>query len=505
MRYFTIVTLTLLAALAFGQVTVTGTVPANGSTSVGVNSIVSITFSAAIDTTMSFSLDDQFLTNVDSVNAVWWSADRRTFYASAIFKPNSAYYVVVMAVHPFGGGGLQVPYAAHWSTGTTFPSNLYSVSGSVLSGATGVSPANAIVAISENSLMANGKPRFLAADVADGSGNFTIPYVPGLFGYPIAAKDANGDGQIDPSQGDGVAQGSPFTPTGNVTGLALTFMSVQPLTWVPARDSALAFASTNLPGNRQLRQAMCWEVDTAGNTSDWKFVYTVPGSPTPSIVRVSAVGTGWDSEGQYWDWIYGCKPMPSMSTAAIADSIIAKAERAGGKTFRQQKPADNTLVSRISLYLGDLHQTNFWRLVSDTTKFYWGAEYRYDKQITQDSTYTAANKLFLADWATGNILGLTGVADEPTFSGPAKFALDQNYPNPFNPSTTIRYGLPYRSAAQLTVYNTLGQKVATLVQEEQAAGYHEIRFDASGLSSGVYFYRLQAGDFAQTRRLLLMR
>jgi hypothetical protein len=85
------------------------------------------------------------------------------------------------------------------------------------------------------------------------------------------------------------------------------------------------------------------------------------------------------------------------------------------------------------------------------------------------------------------------------------FSLSQNYPNPFNPSTNIRYGLPQRSHVLLTVFNTLGQQVATLVQEEREAGYHEVKFDATGLSSGVYFYRLTAGDFTQSRRLHLVR
>ena len=88
---------------------------------------------------------------------------------------------------------------------------------------------------------------------------------------------------------------------------------------------------------------------------------------------------------------------------------------------------------------------------------------------------------------------------------PSGYSLEQNYPNPFNPSTTIRYGLPRKSVVQLTVFNTLGQRVATLVQEEQEAGYHEVKFEASGLSSGVYFYRLTAGNFVQTRKLLLLR
>ncbi len=88
---------------------------------------------------------------------------------------------------------------------------------------------------------------------------------------------------------------------------------------------------------------------------------------------------------------------------------------------------------------------------------------------------------------------------------PPEFHLSQNYPNPFNPSTTIRYGLPHRSAVQLVVFNALGQQVATLVHGEKEVGYHEAMFNASGLPSGVYFYRLTAGSFTQTRKLLVIR
>jgi hypothetical protein len=84
------------------------------------------------------------------------------------------------------------------------------------------------------------------------------------------------------------------------------------------------------------------------------------------------------------------------------------------------------------------------------------------------------------------------------------FSMDQNYPNPFNPSTTIRYALPYRSHVALTVFNTLGQKVAELINADIDAGYHEIHFNASNLASGVYFYRIQAGSFVETKRVLLL-
>ena len=88
---------------------------------------------------------------------------------------------------------------------------------------------------------------------------------------------------------------------------------------------------------------------------------------------------------------------------------------------------------------------------------------------------------------------------------PAHFELRQNYPNPFNPSTTIRYGLPSRSHVTLTVFNTLGQQVATLVQSEQEAGFHEAIFDAKNLASGVYLYRLTAGSYVETRKLVFVR
>ena len=97
---------------------------------------------------------------------------------------------------------------------------------------------------------------------------------------------------------------------------------------------------------------------------------------------------------------------------------------------------------------------------------------------------------------------VTGVREPPATSG---YELFNNYPNPFNPSTTIPYSLPSRSQVTLTVFNTLGQQVAQLVNGEVDAGFHEVRFDGAGLSSGVYFYRLQAGTYVGTKRFVLAK
>jgi dienelactone hydrolase len=88
---------------------------------------------------------------------------------------------------------------------------------------------------------------------------------------------------------------------------------------------------------------------------------------------------------------------------------------------------------------------------------------------------------------------------------PARFRLEQNYPNPFNPATTIQYDVPSRARVALAVYNILGQRVAELVNGEKNAGHYETRFDASGLASGMYLYRLQAGDFIETKKAILLK
>jgi hypothetical protein len=88
---------------------------------------------------------------------------------------------------------------------------------------------------------------------------------------------------------------------------------------------------------------------------------------------------------------------------------------------------------------------------------------------------------------------------------PEGFILFPNFPNPFNPSTVIRYGLPQKSAVRLGIFNSLGQEVAVLADEAQEAGYHELPFNAMGLSGGNYFCQMKAGNYVQTRRIVFVR
>jgi hypothetical protein len=120
-------------------------------------------------------------------------------------------------------------------------------------------------------------------------------------------------------------------------------------------------------------------------------------------------------------------------------------------------------------------------------------EYRL-KQIDLDGTFNYSNSI------------------EAEITKPNEFVLEQNYPNPFNPNTTIRYSIPSVISTEernlnviLKVFDIIGNEIATLVNEEKAAGSYEINFAASHLSSGIYFYELQAGNFIQTRKMLLMK
>jgi len=90
-------------------------------------------------------------------------------------------------------------------------------------------------------------------------------------------------------------------------------------------------------------------------------------------------------------------------------------------------------------------------------------------------------------------------------STPGSFRLDQNYPNPFNPTTTIGYRLPAWEQVSLEVFNVLGQRAAILFDEDQSPGEHKVVFDGTRFASGVYFYRLRAGNYVQTRKFVRLK
>lgn len=102
----------------------------------------------------------------------------------------------------------------------------------------------------------------------------------------------------------------------------------------------------------------------------------------------------------------------------------------------------------------------------------------------------------------GKSLALRGAAESAL---PESYALDQNYPNPFNPTTDISFDLPATSHVNLTIFNVLGQEVTTLVDDRMDAGTHTVEWNASSYSSGVYFYRISAEQFSETKKMMLLK
>ena len=118
-------------------------------------------------------------------------------------------------------------------------------------------------------------------------------------------------------------------------------------------------------------------------------------------------------------------------------------------------------------------------------------------------------KMYLADFDYGTIsiydyVSVTSVEEIPNVV-PTEFALTQNFPNPFNPTTTISFTLPEANVVSLKVFNMLGQEVATILNEQKAAGAYKATFDASKMASGTYVYTLKVGNFVQSKKMILLK
>ena len=111
------------------------------------------------------------------------------------------------------------------------------------------------------------------------------------------------------------------------------------------------------------------------------------------------------------------------------------------------------------------------------------------------------SKLFIDDLSWSNTTDLINLGN----SIPTEFELLQNYPNPFNPSTKISWQSPVGSHQTLKIYDVLGTEVATLVDEYKEAGTYEVEFNAEGITSGIYFYKLQAGSFTSVKKMILIK
>jgi len=152
--------------------------------------------------------------------------------------------------------------------------------------------------------------------------------------------------------------------------------------------------------------------------------------------------------------------------------------------------ADSVAYAFAGYNYNTTYYNKFWELANNfTIHLFRNASYRLTCVI-----YTA--------WINSGVTNVISEKDSDLLSG---YFLAQNYPNPFNPSTNIQYRVSGNSQVILKVYDILGNEVRTLVNEYRSAGIYEVEFDASLLPSGIYFYSLQAGNFLETKKMILIK
>jgi hypothetical protein len=261
--------------------------------------------------------------------------------------------------------------------------------------------------------------------------------------------------------------------------------------WENAQLTTNTFRLTNTydtSGNMRTTLEEDWDSQGWANVNLDSYTYDANGSRLADLVKNWA-GTGWENSKLH-TYTYDASRNPLTELLQVSDGH-------GGWANENRIMLTYDANENIVLFTQQVWNSIYWEAWPDPSVVdivdltVNGHEFSYEGficYISFDYNLTQVNDVRL-----------------PLSTASIKFDLAQNYPNPFNPSTTIRYSLPHRSHASLAVFNTLGQKVAELENGEVEAGYHEVTFNGKNLASGMYFYRLQAGYFVQTKKLLLLR
>ncbi len=305
---------------------------------------------------------------------------------------------------------------------------------------------------------------------------------------------------------------------GTTNGRDTTFTTGEATTMTPAVITSVAGNITNTS------MQFYGSVDPNGSPTNYHFDFgttTAYGTSTPdqsagsgtSPAAVSAAVTGLTPGTLYH---YRLVATNGGGTVDGSDSMATTGGSVTAPPVAITSPPSSVTTTAAQL-TGTINPNG----VSTTFYFDYGLTSSYGSSTPPQSAGSGKSAVQVSTTVTNLEQGLTyhyrlvasnirGTSDgvDSTFttamSTPREAVLLQNYPNPFNPTTTIRYGVPYKALVTITVFNALGQPIAKLVNSEQDTGYHETQFDGSRLASGTYFYMLQMGDYVETRRIVLI-
>jgi hypothetical protein len=265
---------------------------------------------------------------------------------------------------------------------------------------------------------------------------------------------------------------------------------------VGARHS-MSFYDTDKDGKLEMYVAGITDATNPGN------IHFIGSTSDVSTLSTSSVVTLTPDLEPINYWSYESASIGDLDGNGKMDYIVAGAGRV--EIFRLEYQggavADSLSYRMSTVYKDTTPEHAGWDL-----QFLWMGD---DLDGDGKKEIVITNKLPRVDTDDERIIileAVSGNAVEEGASGlPSSFVLEQNFPNPFNPSTTIRYGLPREAVVELAVFDMLGRQAGVLTRGNQGPGYHEVRFDATGLASGMYVCRLTAGDFVATKKLLLVR
>lgn len=310
--------------------------------------------------------------------------------------------------------------------------------------------------------------------------------------------------------------------------------------WV---DTKAQYSRMATNGNEVYGLTNTTVIKTSDNGNTWKVVYTLPSFQTignivcngnnlfvaclrAGICRSTNNGNTWEDINNGFDRtevyaVYSTSKGLFMVTANAVDNIY-KSTNNGDSWFATTLPSEtdgpNTILESKKGYLlavgasGKVYKSvnsgNSWFQIRSGV----GGLHTAPGCVAllSDDNIMVGNLNAIYRTVSPTSVSESGSGDVPADSPfPTRFSLSQNYPNPFNPSTSIRYSLPYASDVRLTIWNTLGKCVCTLIDKYQSAGEYSSEFNtsdiSSNVSSGIYFYRLEAGEYIYTKKMLLLK
>jgi hypothetical protein len=263
--------------------------------------------------------------------------------------------------------------------------------------------------------------------------------------------------------------------------------------WQPIGTADFAIVDVSVDGGATWQNVFTWnDVDVRNTHEIWDLTSLV--ALSNFSIRFKSIQPGWD-----WWWavdnicIYATDMIPVELTSftAIADYGVVElqwitATETNNQGFEVQRSAGGEFET-IAFVDGHGTTTEIQAYSYSDKKLDVGLYSYRLKQIDFDGTFTYSEEVNVE------------------VEIPVEYALEQNYPNPFNPSTTIKYSIAEDGLVKIAVFNMLGEQVATLVNTQQKAGRYEVNFNASELSSGVYVYRIEAANYTESKKLMLMK